>query len=522
MKRLLSLLLTVAALVPSLADAQDRSFEVTTIVPAADEQPALWRFTTTNPGSNWLRPGFDDSKWKEGLGGFGTTGTPGAVIGTEWNTTNIWLRREFTLPDRLPRNPRLWLIYDEAPEVYLNGVLGARRTGWVTEYDEAQISPEALATLKPGRNLLAVHASQTYGGQCIDVGLVDAAPRQSSTNRWSPERAWTWFTNQALPIGFNYVPANSISYTEMWMGYAFDPELIDRELALAQDVGFNCLRVVLPFVVWEAEPEAFKKRFEMFLSICDKRGLKAMPCFFDDCVFGPITDPDFGKQPEVVVGWYANGWTPSPGHKRARDPKMRPALERYVKDIMAAHRSDPRILCWDLYNEPSNSGMGNASLSLLMDVFRWAREIDPAQPITSGIWGGSPRVTRFLRAESDIISFHNYRPAPELHREIQDLKRLERPLICSEWLNRPLKSTVETCLPVFVEERVGALNWGLVNGKTQTDLPWGHKPGKAYTGTWQHDLFRANHAAYDSQEIQTFKRAIAQAKRNSQGPGNSR
>ena len=115
------------------------------------------------------------------------------------------------------------------------------------------------------------------------------------------------------------------------------------------------------------------------------------------------------------------------------------------------HRRDPRILCWDLYNEPSNAGMGNASLSLLMDVFRWAREINPVQPITSGIWGGSPRVTRFLRAESDIISFHNYRPAPELRREIQDLKQLGRPLICSEWLNRPHNSTVETCLPVFVE-----------------------------------------------------------------------
>ncbi len=483
-------------------------------VPTADEHPVQWRYTLEPPGAGWVKPGFDDSAWSVGTGGFGTKGTPGAIIGTEWKTPNIWLRREFTLPDRPLKHLRLCFIYDEDPEVYLNGVLAAKRTGWVTDYDDTDIAPAALATLKPGTNLLAVRASQTYGGQCIDVGLVEVEPTLSSIHRWSPERAWNWFTNQALPLGFNYVPANSISYTEMWMDYAFDAALIDRELALAQNAGFNCLRVVLAFVVWEAEPAAFKQRLETFLALCEKRGLKVMPCFFDDCVFGPIRDPKFGKQPDVVVGWYANGWTPSPGHQRVRDPKLRPALERYVKDILGSHRNDPRILCWDLYNEPSNSEMGNASLPLLQDAFRWAREVQPVQPITSGIWGGSPRVTSFLRAESDIISFHNYRPAPELRREIADLKQLGRPLICSEWLNRPLGSTVESCLPVFVEERVGALNWGLVNGKTQTELPWGHRPGKPYTGPWQHDLFRPNHAPYDPREIGLFQRAIPQSERD--------
>ena len=345
----------------------------------------------------------------------------------------------------------------------------------------------------------------------IDGGLFAGTPAKADANRWTPDHAWSWFTNQALPIGFNYVPANSISYTEMWMDYAFDPKLVDRELGLAQKTGFNSLRVVLSCVVWEAEPAAFKQRFEKFLSICDQHGIKVMPCFFDDCVFGPIKDPEFGKQPEVVVGWYANGWTPSPGRQRVRDPKVRPALERYVKDIMGAHRNDSRILCWDLYNEPSNAGTGNDSFALLQDVFRWARQVDPMQPITSGIWAGPSRVTSFLREESDIISFHNYNPAVELRREIVDLKQLGRPLICSEWLNRPRHSEVATCLPVFVQTRVGAFSWGLVNGKTQTDLPWGHRPGNPAPKVWQHDLFHPDHTPYDSHELELFRQAIRQA-----------
>lgn len=364
--------------------------------------------------------------------------------------------------------------------------------------------------------LLALGGSATASPSSVSSDLVSgrptdsdsAAPTAAIAVRWSAERAWNWFTNQPLPIGFNYVPANDISYTEMWMDYGFDPARIDRELALAQKVGFNCLRVVLSYVVWEAEPEAFRQRFERFVSICARRGIKVMPIFFDDCAFGPIKDPVFGPQPAVVPGWYANGWTPSPGHERVRDPKLRPSLERFVKDVLSAHRDDRRILCWDLYNEPGNSGMGEASLPLVREVFRWAREINPAQPITSGIWGPPTAIIQFIREQSDLITFHNYSPAENLAQEIERLKKLGRPIICTEWMNRPRHSTVQTCLPVFVREGVGALGWGLVNGKTQTNLPWGHRPGPAYDGPWQHDLFRPDYSPYDPQEIELFRQTI--------------
>ena len=141
------------------------------VVPTAKTVQVTWRYTLEKPADDWIKPGFDDSAWKEGQGGFGTKGTRGAIIGTEWKTKQIWLRREFALPDRVLKNPRLLLIYDEDPEIYLNGVAAAKLTGWTTSYDEADIAPAALATLKPGKNVMAVRASQTYGGQCIDVGM---------------------------------------------------------------------------------------------------------------------------------------------------------------------------------------------------------------------------------------------------------------------------------------------------------------------------------------------------------------
>jgi len=154
--------------------------------------------------------------------------------------------------------------------------------------------------------------------------------------------------------------------------------------------------------------------------------------------------------------------------------------------------------------------MGNDSLPLLKDVYHWARETDPAQPITSGIWGGSEQITSFLRTQSDIITFHNYRPADDLRRNISELKKLGRPLICSEWMNRPKGSAVEACLPVFREQQVGALSWGLVNGRTQTHLPWGHKPGDPEPKLWQHDLYHSDHTSYDARELEMFRQNIHQ------------
>ena len=156
------------------------------VLSTAPKDHPEWRYTTDEPPADWMKPGFDDSGWGKGKAGFGTQGTPGATIGTEWKTKSIWLRREFTLGDQALENPRLWLIYDEAPEIWLNGVLAAKLGGWATQYEEADIAPAARATLKPGNNLIAVKATQTTGGQCIDVGIIEDAPGGVSVDPQRP------------------------------------------------------------------------------------------------------------------------------------------------------------------------------------------------------------------------------------------------------------------------------------------------------------------------------------------------
>jgi len=148
---------------------------VTTVIPTSQAQGISWRYTFQAPANGWFQPNYDDSAWKAGLGGFGTKNTPGAVVRTEWNQPEIWLRRSIELPAVKSEELSLLVHHDEDVEIYVNGVLAAKATGYTTDYEEMSLSPEALATLRPGKNTLAVHCKQTVGGQYIDVGLIRQA-----------------------------------------------------------------------------------------------------------------------------------------------------------------------------------------------------------------------------------------------------------------------------------------------------------------------------------------------------------
>lgn len=158
---------------PSGWEALPKPPKITVVVPAADRKPAIWSYTLDKPAANWMDAGFDDSSWKQGESGFGTFNTPGAVIGTVWQTDDIWLRREINMPEQSYDDLQGWLHHDEDAEVYINGVLAVKVSGYITGYDVFPLTDEGKAALKPGKNLIAIHCHQTVGGQYIDFGLVD-------------------------------------------------------------------------------------------------------------------------------------------------------------------------------------------------------------------------------------------------------------------------------------------------------------------------------------------------------------
>jgi len=331
--------------------------------------------------------------------------------------------------------------------------------------------------------------------------------------RWKEERSWKWYNKENWPVGINFIPSCAINQLEMWQENTFSPETIDRELSLAQSIGMNTARVFLHDLLWESDPKGFKKRIKEYLTIAWKHKIKTIFVFFDDC-WNP--DPKTGIQPEPKPGVHNSGWVRSPGENRFRNKSEFSLLERYIKDIIKSFRNDKRILAWDLYNEPGNSGRGLDSILLLDYVFSWAYSVRPTQPITAGLWNDSlTEINKIITERSDIITFHNYNDAKNLEEQIKRLKvQYNRPLICTEYLARGNQSLFQTCLPVFKKYKTGAINWGLVAGKTQTIWQWNSPEQKEKDWKkiepklWHHDIFRKDGTPFDISEIEFIKKII--------------
>lgn len=326
---------------------------------------------------------------------------------------------------------------------------------------------------------------------CAVVLLVLASRSMAeTTDRWTEAKANEWQAKRPWLFGFNFVPSTAVNDTEMWQAETFDPKTIDRELAWAGGLGYNSCRVFLQYIVWQQDPKGFKERFERFMALAASHGLSVMPVLFDDCAFDANRDPYLGKQDDPQPGTSNARWVPSPGLKRVTDQAAWPDLEKYVKDMIGAYKSDARILMWDLYNEPGNSGMGNKSLPLVVATFAWARQTAPEQPLTVGLWGGTRELSDKQIELSDVVSFHYYGALAGLRERIAECKRHGRPVLCTEWMARTLGAKYETDLPLFSSEQVGCYNWGLVNGRTQCQYALGSPAGSPDPAVWYHDLLR--------------------------------
>ena len=334
---------------------------------------------------------------------------------------------------------------------------------------------------------------------------------------WQTRKADAWQAEQGWIVGFNYMPSTTINSTEMWQNSTFDVGTMERELLLAAETGFNSCRVFLPFLVWMEEGDAFMANLEIFIGIAHAKGLSVVLVLFDDCAFSN-REPYLGKQNGPVSGIHNSGWTPSPGFKVTDNPGQWGNLEAYVTAIVGRYRSDSRVLMWDLYNEPGNSGREGKSRQLLVSAFQWARQCDPEQPLTSGVWAW--RETDLLCLElSDVISFHDYRPMAETQERVKGLMLHGRPLFCTEWLHRHEGNLIETHMAYYGEHRIGIFNWGLVLGKTQTHLNWDagrNTPGEI-PSVWQHDLFHPDFSPYSEEEIRRIKELARMYRRRDDG-----
>lgn len=348
--------------------------------------------------------------------------------------------------------------------------------------------------------------------------------------QWSTEKAWTWYNDQPWLVGTNFNPSTSINQLEFWQEETFDLEVIERELSWSADLGMNIHRVYLHNLLWQKDSIGFLNRIEKYLSIADKYNIKTMLVLLDD-VWHPV--PKLGKQPPPVPHLHNSGWVQAPGAAILGDTLRHGELEGYIKGVIRKFSNDDRVIVWDLYNEPDNVARDKGrkelevknkhiyTLALLKKVVMWARDVNPSQPLTTGLWRGDvnhwgtpdslPELDKYMVENSDIISFHTYDGDMKVvNQKINELKKYGRPLLCTEYLARGVGNTFESVLPIFKENKIGAINWGFVSGKTNTIYPW-ETWRKKYTSepeVWHHDIFKKDGKPYSEEEVKFISNII--------------
>ena len=258
--------------------------------------------------------------------------------------------------------------------------------------------------------------------------------------------------------GANYVPSYARNDVQIWMDY--DRSVIDRELGYAERLKLNTVRVFLQYAVYEQDPKLFLERLENFLSLCGKHQIRMMPVVFDSC---------FGEFPDLVR-YRDKDWMACPGQNRL-GPDHWPKLKQYVSDVVGSHKDDPRIVMWDVMNEPTCTSFNKPDDQRLIWAFLdhfldYVRQQQPVQPLTVGVEHSSliPKVL----AKIDVLCLHNYRQ--DLREDIRQVQALSRqhgkPAIINEVVGRP-QQPFSYVMPILREEKIGWCFWELMLGKTQ-------------------------------------------------------
>jgi hypothetical protein len=253
--------------------------------------------------------------------------------------------------------------------------------------------------------------------------------------------------------GANYTPSYAPNDVVTWRD--FDPEVVDRELALAEKLKLNSVRTWLQYIVYENSPEQFGKNFNTFLSLCAKHQIKAMPILFDSC---------FGQEP--AIDWNGH-WVMNPGTSR-EDPSYWPKLQKYIDEVVGKHVGDDRVVMWDIMNEPA---LTPGTIPFVKHWCEVVRAMDPTHPVTVGVAGGTSLAMPFADDE-DVLSMHSYSaPAVVLRYAINLMKKLGRekgkPVIITECCAPGWGQPYELVMPVLRETGIGWYVWEVTIGKNQ-------------------------------------------------------
>ena len=356
---------------------------------------------------------------------------------------------------------------------------------------------------------------------------------------WTKEKAWAWQDAQPWYRGCNYMPASAANFVDVWQSYGSAARFaeVEREFALAQEVGFNAMRLLVVeqgFAVWLQEPDAFRANFERYLALMEKYGLKAFVVLGNDCSRPKFmwSMPKLGEQP-YDLGYHGgrkrtqHGGFSEAGYLMVDDPEYRAKFFAFCRELVAKYAHDDRIVMWELWNEPGAGNRKAMSAQVLKDLFALCWEVDPDQPLTANVWGDDawkliggkePSEIGRLSAElSDVISYHGYVSVANQAKLVDALeKRFGRPLYNTEWLVRTWGCEFSDNYAFMARRKIGALNWGFVNGKYQTHEPYepmwkGKFEFNGDPTRWFHDLFRVSHHPYDPYEIAVARNVNAQA-----------
>lgn len=360
------------------------------------------------------------------------------------------------------------------------------------------------------------------------TALAFAAPAEAR-DMWTKPAANKWYDQQPWMVGANYNPRTAINQFEMWQADTFDPKTIDQELGWASSIGMNVMRVYLHNMLWEDDAAGLKQRMDQFLAIADKHKIRIMFVLFDSC-WDP--DPVSGPQRPPIPGVHNSGWFQAPGAARLADKSQYDKLLAYVTDVVGTFRNDKRIVAWDVWNEPNNGGGGNYKptpnkkelvAGLLGRVFDAAYAVDPTQPLTSGLWIGDhwdqkdklDAVEKIQVERSEVMSFHDYNWPEKWEERAKQMLSYGRPVLCTEYMARGNGSTFDGSLPLGKKYNIAMINWGFVDGKSQTRLPWDSWK-KPYTldepTIWFHEVFRADGRPYRQAEVDLIKRLASAPK----------